>query len=82
MSEIATGLLFAFWFVLAYLLISKLFRSKDSDHARWRDLFRPSVDAARTIGAKKPHLFLKTGEMSNHHSQAAAASKTSAGKEQ
>ena len=79
MSEIATGLLFAFWFVLAYLLISKLFRSSDQDRARWRDLFRPSVDAARTIESKKPHLFLKTGEMSDHHSQA-AASKTSSGK--
>ena len=80
MSEIATGLLFAFWFVLAYLLISRLFRSKEQGHARWRDLFRPSVDAARSIGAPKPHLFLKTKEMSEHHTQ--AASKTASSKEQ
>ncbi len=71
MTEIATGLLFAFWFVLAYLLISRLFRSNEQGQTRWRDLFRPSVDAARSLGAKKPHLFLKTGEMSEHHSQTA-----------
>lgn len=80
MSEIATGLLFAFWFVLAYLLISRLFGSREQGRARWRDLFQPSVDAARSIGAKKPHLFLTTKEMSDHHSQ--AASKTASGKEQ
>ena len=79
MSEIATGLLFAFWFVLAYLLIHRLFRSKDQGQARWRDLFKPSVDAARSIGAKKPHLFLKTNDMSDHHAQ--AASKTASSKE-
>jgi hypothetical protein len=71
MTEIATGGLFAFWFVLAYLLIHRLFKSSEQGQARWRDLFRPSTDAARSIGAKKPHLFLKTGEMSEHHSQAA-----------
>jgi hypothetical protein len=75
MSEIATGLLFAFWFVLAYLLIHRLFRSKEQGHTRWRELFQPSADAARSIGAKKPQLFLKTNEMSEHHSQ--AVSKTS-----
>lgn len=78
MTEIATGLLFAFWFVLAYLFISRLFRSNEQGQARWRDLFRPSVDAARSIGAKKPLLFLKTGEMSEHHSQ--AANRTALGK--
>lgn len=71
MTEIATGLLFAFWFVLAYLLINRLFRSNEHGQACLRDLFRPSRDASRSIGAKKPHLFLKTGEMSEHHSQAA-----------
>lgn len=80
MSEIATGLLFAFWFVLAYLLIHRLFRSKEQGHTCWRDLFKPSMDAARSIGAKKPHLFLKTSDMSDHHAQ--AASKRASGKEQ
>jgi hypothetical protein len=80
MSEIATGLLFAFWFVLAYLLIHRLFRSKEQGHTRWRELFRPSADAARSIGVQKPHLFLKTSEMSEHHTH--AASKTTSGKDQ
>jgi hypothetical protein len=70
MSEIGIGLLFAFWFVLAYLLISKLFGSKQLGQTRWRDLLRPSTDDGRTLGGKKPHLFLSTSEMSEHHSQA------------
>jgi hypothetical protein len=78
MTEIATGLLFAFWFVMAYLLISRLFGTNEQGQARWRDLFRPSTDAARSIGAKKPQLFLKTGEMSEHHSQ--TANRRSAGR--
>ena len=78
MTEIATGLLFAFWFVVAYLLLSKLFRSNEPGQTRWRDLFRPSTDDARSIGGKKPHLFLKTGEMSEHHSR--TANSTSSGK--
>ena len=73
MTEIATGLLFAFWFVLAYLLIHRLLRSNEQGRTRWRDVFRPSMDDARSISAKKPHLFLKTGEMSEHHSQAATS---------
>jgi hypothetical protein len=81
MSEIGIGLLFAFWFVLAYLLISKIFRSKEQGQTRWRDLFRPSADAARSIGAKKPHLFLTGSELSDHHSQAAGGSGSSSAKE-
>jgi hypothetical protein len=80
MSEIGIGLLFAFWFVLAYLLISKIFGSKEHGQTCWRDLFRPSADAARSIGAKKPHLFLTGSELSDHHSQAASSGTTS-GKE-
>jgi hypothetical protein len=68
MTEIGIGLLFAFWFVLAYLLISKLFGPDEQGQTRWREILRPS--AGRSIGAKKPHLFLSTSEMSEHHSQA------------
>ncbi|HEX8774249.1 MAG TPA: hypothetical protein VF735_11615 [Pyrinomonadaceae bacterium] len=70
MSEIGIGLLFAFWFVLAYLLISKLFGAKELGQMRWRELLRPSADDGRLIGGKRPHLFLSTSEMSEHHSQA------------
>jgi hypothetical protein len=74
MSEIGIGLLFAFWFVLAYLLIARLFGSKQLGQTRWRELLRPSTDDGRTIGGKKPHLFLSTPEMSEHHSQAKGGS--------
>jgi hypothetical protein len=70
MSEIGIGLLFAFWFVLAYLLISKLFGSNQLGATRWREILRPSGDDSRSIGAKKPHLFLSSSEMSEHHSRA------------
>ena len=74
MTEIGIGLLFAFWFVLAYVLVSKLFGSDQYGQTRWREILRPSVDTARSIGAKKPHLFLSTSEMSQHHSQSKGAS--------
>ncbi|HYY58163.1 MAG TPA: hypothetical protein VE842_12590 [Pyrinomonadaceae bacterium] len=76
MTEIGIGLLFAFWFVLAYLLISKLFGPDEQGQTRWREILRPS--AAKSIAAKKPHLFLSTPEMSDHHSQ--AKSSASSGK--
>jgi hypothetical protein len=74
MSEIGIGLLFAFWFVLGYLLISKLFGAKELGQTRWRELLRPSADDGRSIGGKRPHLFLSTTEMSEHHSQAKSGS--------
>ena len=77
MSEIGIGLLFAFWFVLAYLLISKLFGGKELGQTRWRELLRTSADDGRSIGGKKPHLFLSTPEMSEHHSQARSGSSKS-----
>ena len=74
MSEIGIGLLFAFWFVLAYLLISKLFGSNQLGQTRWRELLRSSGDEGRTLNGTKPHLFLSTPEMSEHHSQAKSGS--------
>jgi hypothetical protein len=70
MTEIGIGLLFAFWFVLAYLLISRLFGSKELGQTRWREILQPHADAARALGAKKPHLFLTGSELSEHHAQA------------
>lgn len=79
MSEIGIGLLFAFWFVLGYLLVSKLLGSDKREQLRWREILRPPASAARAIGAKRPHLFLTTSEMSEHHSQ--ATGKPASGKE-
>ncbi len=79
MTEIGIGLMFAFWFVLAYLLISRLFGSDKCGQICWRDILRPSADASRSLADKRPHLFLTTPEMSEHHAQ--AASKSSSGKE-
>ncbi|HEV2913352.1 MAG TPA: hypothetical protein VGX92_08555 [Pyrinomonadaceae bacterium] len=74
MTEIGIGLLFAFWFVLAYLLISKLFGPDDQGQTRWREILRPSASAGRSIGAKKPQLFLSASELSEHHSQSKSGS--------
>jgi hypothetical protein len=74
MSEIGIGLLFAFWFVLGYLLVSRLLGCDKGGQVRWRDILRPSTDGAKALGAKRPHLFLTTSEMSEHHSQATSGS--------
>jgi hypothetical protein len=79
MSEIGIGLLFAFWFVLGYLLVSRLFGSDKRGQLRWRDLLRPSCDATKALGGKRPHLFLTTSEMSEHHAQ--PTGKSSSGKD-
>jgi hypothetical protein len=79
MSEIGIGLLFAFWFVLGYLLVSRLLGSDKCGQIRWRDILRPSTDAAKALGAKRPHLFLSTSELSEHHSR--TTGKSSSGKD-
>jgi hypothetical protein len=79
MSEIGIGLLFAFWFVLGYLLVSRVIGRNERGQIRWRDLLRPSSDAATALGTKRPHLFLTTSEMSEHHAQ--PTGKSSAGKD-
>jgi hypothetical protein len=74
MTEIGIGLLFAFWFVLAYLLISKVFVKDKLGQARWREILRPDASAARSLGAKKPQLFLNSSELSEHHSRTTKSS--------
>ncbi|HEX8144215.1 MAG TPA: hypothetical protein VF553_16560 [Pyrinomonadaceae bacterium] len=69
MTEIGIGLLFAFWFVLAYLLISKLFGANELGQTRWREILRSSSDTGRSLGTKKPQLFLSSSEMSEHHAR-------------
>ena len=70
MTEIGIGVLFAFWFVMAYLLIAKLVGPRKERIAVWRHWTQPSFDAAQLAGGKKPQLFLPTEELSHHHSRA------------
>ncbi|HYO92449.1 MAG TPA: hypothetical protein VEQ40_12470 [Pyrinomonadaceae bacterium] len=70
MAEIGIGVLFAAWFVTAYLLIAKLFLPRKQRAALWRHWVQPNFDAAQLSGGKKPQLFLTTEALSQHHSQA------------
>ncbi|MDX6696542.1 MAG: hypothetical protein QOF02_4145 [Blastocatellia bacterium] len=72
MSEIGIGILFAFWFVMAYLLVAKLVGPRMQRIAVWRHWMQPSFDAAQLAGGKRPQLFLTTEALSQHHSRAGA----------
>jgi hypothetical protein len=69
MTEIGIGLLFAAWFVTAYLLIAKLVGPRKQGAALWRHWTRPHFDPAQLAGGRKPQLFLTTEALSQHHSQ-------------
>ena len=69
MAEIGIGLLFAAWFVTAYLLIAKLAGPRKQRSALWRGWASPAFDAAELASGKKPQLFLTTEALSRHHSQ-------------
>lgn len=64
MIEIGIGVLFAALFVVAYLLVSRLL-GKDG---RLREITSQSL-GSKLITSKPSPLFLKTGEMSEHHSK-------------
>lgn len=70
MSELGIGVLFAAWFVMAYLLFAKLIGPRKERMAIWRHWTQPSFDAAQLADGKKPQLFLTTEALSQHHSQA------------
>ncbi|HEY0407608.1 MAG TPA: hypothetical protein VGC89_17875 [Pyrinomonadaceae bacterium] len=72
MFEIGIGVLFAFWFVMAYLLFAKLVGPRKQRIAVWRHWTQPSFDAAQLGGGKRPQLFLTTEALSQHHSRAGA----------
>ncbi|HEX8174798.1 MAG TPA: hypothetical protein VF543_06735 [Pyrinomonadaceae bacterium] len=64
MIEIGIGVLFAALFVVAYLLVSRLL----GNGGRLREITnRPP--GSKLIASKPTPLFLKTGEMSEHHSK-------------
>lgn len=70
MIEVGIGVLFAVLFVTAYLLVSKLLRSGDGNESRWRELGNnPLNRQQRVAAAKSSPLFLKAGELSEHHSK-------------
>jgi hypothetical protein len=69
MTEIGIGVLFAAWFVTAYLLIAKLFGPRKQRAALWRRWTQTAFDPAQLTGGKQPQLFLTTEALSQHHSQ-------------
>lgn len=71
MAEIGIGVLFAAWFVLAYLFIAKLVAPRKQRIAVWRHWTQPAFDATQLADGKKPQLFLTTEALSQHHSRAA-----------
>lgn len=64
MIEIGIGVLFAVLFVTAYLLVSRLM----SKGGLLREINDQSL-ASKLIASKPSPLFLKTAEMSEHHSK-------------
>lgn len=70
MAEVGIGVLFAAWFVMAYLIIAKLIGPRKQQMAIWRHWTQPAFDAAQLSAGKKPQLFLTTEALSQHHSQA------------
>jgi hypothetical protein len=75
MIEIGIGVLFAILFVSAYLLVKKLLGGSDNGQSPRRELGTRSPGISRRVTAKSPPLFLKTGEMSEHHSKTGGSDK-------
>jgi hypothetical protein len=67
MIEIGIGVLFAVLFVTAYLLVSRLLGEKG--HRRWREIASQPF-GSKAFKARPAGLFLTTGEIRDHHSQA------------
>ena len=73
MIDVGIGLLFAFLFVTADLVVSKLLRTGERGPSRWREIVNQPFGNSKAINAKPAKLFLTTGEMSDHHSGAKRA---------
>ncbi len=69
MIEIGIGVLFAVLFVTAYLLVSKMLRSGEQGEPRWREIASYPLTRQKQVATKPSPLFLKTGELSEHHSK-------------
>lgn len=70
MEEVGIGVLFAAWFVTAYLLIARL-RATHGPHAItfWRNRSQTSFGNTQLSGGERPQLFLTTEALSRHHSR-------------
>ncbi len=75
MIEIGIGVLFAFIFVTAYLLVSKLLSKGDDGHSRWRELKDQTIKSSKRVKGKPAQLFLPTREMREHHSKTVKSDK-------
>jgi hypothetical protein len=65
MAEVGIGVLFAIWFIVIYLLVSR-FRKRDKQ--LYGQVSLAPLDSARSIGAPpQSKRFLTTQEMSQHH---------------
>jgi hypothetical protein len=64
MIEIGIGVLFAVLFVTAYLLVSRLM----GRGGRLREIASQPF-GQKNLASRPPQLFLKTAEMSQHHSK-------------
>ena len=80
MTEIGIGVLFAAWFVTAYLLIARLAGTRKQRAALWRHWSQTAFDATELAAGKRPQLFLTTEELRHHHSQ--SSSRKDAGPQQ
>jgi hypothetical protein len=64
MAELGIGVLFAVWFIVVYLLVSR-FRKKGEN---WRGpVTLNPLDTAKALEAQQQKRFLTTREMSEHH---------------
>lgn len=70
MFEALVGLLFAFFFVMIYLLISLYRKQRLEGRGHWHELYPPSLDGPQANNK----FFLPGQEMSRHHLPAAAQS--------
>lgn len=68
MAEVGIGILFALWFILMYLLVSR-WRKRD-ERLYGRVSLNP-LDTAKILGAQQQQQkrFLTTEAMSEHHAQ-------------
>ncbi len=67
MAELGIGVLFAIWFIVMYLLVSR-WRKRD-ERLYGRVSLNP-LDTAKILGTQQqPRRFLTTEAMSEHHAQ-------------
>jgi hypothetical protein len=67
MAELGVGVLFAIWFIVMYLLVS---RWRKRDERFYGPVSLNPLDTSKILGAQQqPKRFLTTEAMSEHHAQ-------------